>query len=104
MNRVETDRRAWAALAVPLVACALAGACGGGADDDASASGGAQAGGPEGAAVAQDDGSAAGFEDVPTMDELEAQMAEEVTETNADAEFERLQAELEADLAAEEDG
>jgi hypothetical protein len=90
-------------LAVPFVACALAGACGGGAAGDAAASG-AQAGGTAGAGAAQVDDTAAGFEDVPTMDELEAQMADEVTEADADAEFERLQAELEADLAAEQDG
>ena len=37
---------------------------------------------------------------IPTTDELETKMAEEVTEANADEEFEKLRQELEA----EEDG
>ncbi|MHC5211533.1 MAG: hypothetical protein ACYTG2_12505 [Planctomycetota bacterium] len=42
----------------------------------------------------------AGYDDIPTTDELETKMAEEVTEANADEEFEKLRQELEA----EEDG
>jgi hypothetical protein len=42
----------------------------------------------------------AGYDDIPTVEELESQLATEVTDANADAEFEKLQQEL----AAEQDG
>jgi hypothetical protein len=42
----------------------------------------------------------AGYDDIPTVDELERRLAVEVTEANADAEFLKLQQALDA----EEDG
>jgi hypothetical protein len=49
------------------------------------------------AAASADD---AGYDDIPTVDELERRLAVEVTEANADAEFLKLQQALDA----EEDG
>jgi hypothetical protein len=86
-------------LALSATTCAvlLLAACGSGAGEASATEAPAGSAAP---AAAQGADAEPGFEDVPTVDELDARLATEVTEANADAEFEKLQAEL----AAEDDG
>lgn len=109
------------ALPLTLVALALFG-CGGGSGATASGSSGAKsaadskAGAKHAAAgdtagLAPDDSKATGvnellqvLDDLPTQDELDAQAAARITDATADSEYEKLKAEIEAEMEKPPEG
>jgi hypothetical protein len=108
------------ALPLTLVALALFG-CGGGSGATASTSGAksaadSKAGAKHAAAgdtagLAPDDSKATGvnellqvLDDLPTQDELDAQAAARITEATAESEYEKLKAEIEAEMEKPPEG
>ena len=81
------------------VAALLAGAgCGGGSDGTTGTATPATSATPaKPATPAAEAAELSTLDDIPTTDELEQKMTETVTDQNADAEFEKLQQELEAE-------
>ena len=102
--------RAAPILAASILAALLLAACGSGAGDTASRPGTAPME-PDPASMDEAVEPVSAFklldvlDDLPTQDELDAAAAARISEATADAEYEQLKAEIDADLAsAAEDG
>ena len=93
MKRATIGPLACAAL---LAGLAQAG-CGGGKSPDAGEADKPVPGAPASQPAAADEADLSALDAIPTTDEIEAELEQTVTDANADAEFEKLQKELEAE-------